>query len=304
MAASDETDQGAQRDARAGTNSRARGRRVPPSWADRPAQIDNPNLNSATRAGKPTEDERLLESPGEQRPDSAFVSSDPWRVLRIMGEFVAGFDALAEIGKAVTIFGSARVTEDDPMYLAARELAATLSREGFAIITGGGPGIMEAGNRGAVDAAGQSIGCNIELPFEQGMNPYVEIAVDFRYFFVRKTMFVKYAEAFVISPGGFGTLDELFESLTLVQTGKIHNFPIILFGSRYWNGLVGWIRDTMLAEGKISPEDLTRLIVTDSIEAAVSVIRTCYEDRCWSATDASAAARLGLLDPRSDEQDA
>lgn len=302
MAENDETAAGAGDDQRAPSSSRARSRRVPPSWADRATQRDNPNLNQATRAGKPTEDERLLDTHAP-RDTVAFVDSDPWRVFRIMGEFVEGFDTLADVGAAVTIFGSARVTEDDAMYQAARELAAALSREGFAIITGGGPGIMEAGNRGAVDAEGISIGCNIELPFEQGMNPYVEIAIDFRYFFVRKTMFVKYAEAFVIFPGGFGTLDELFESLTLVQTGKIHNFPIVLFGSSYWDGLLAWIRDTMLAEGKISPEDLKLLIVTDSISEAVELIRTCYQERCWAPAETTAAARLGLLDSSADERD-
>jgi uncharacterized protein (TIGR00730 family) len=257
---------------------------------------ENPNLNQATRIGRPTEDEQLLESHAGVPEASAFVHSDPWRVLRIMGEFVQGFDTLAEVGSAVTIFGSARVTEEDPMYVAARGLAARLARDGFAIITGGGPGIMEAANRGAVDVGGQSIGCNIELPFEQGMNEYVRIAVDFRYFFVRKTMFVKYAEAFVIFPGGFGTLDELFEALTLIQTGKIHNFPVILFGSAYWDGLLAWIKDVMLAEGKISPEDLKRLVVTDSIDEAATLIRDCFEQQCWLADQQSAAARLGLLD--------
>jgi uncharacterized protein (TIGR00730 family) len=298
----DDTRRRPEHDERGEGAGRTRGRRVPPSWADRPSQRDNPALNQATRAGKPTEDEQLLASQAHMPAAGAFVHTDPWRVFRIMGEFVAGFDTLAEVGAAVTIFGSARVTEEDPMYEAARGLAAALAREGFAIITGGGPGIMEAGNRGAVDAGGQSIGCNIELPFEQGMNPYVETAIDFRYFFVRKTMFVKYAEAFVIFPGGFGTLDELFESLTLIQTGKVHNFPVILFGSSYWAGLLAWIRDTMLAEGKISAEDLTRLIVTDSIDEAVDLIRTCYEEQCWWTEDKSAAARMGLLDTDSTEE--
>lgn len=256
----------------------------------------NPSINQTKRLGRATEDELLLESQQHEPDPAAFVHTDPWRVLRIMGEFVQGFDTMAEVGKAVTIFGSARVSEDDPMYQAARKLAALLSNEGFAIITGGGPGIMEAANRGAVEAGGQSIGCNIELPFEQGMNQYVEIAVNFRYFFVRKTMFVKYAEAYVIFPGGFGTLDELFESLTLIQTGKIHNFPVVLFGSQYWGGLLEWIRDTMLAEGKIAPEDLRRLIVTDSPEEACAVIQACFEQQCWGEEELSAARRLGVAD--------
>src|SRR5262249_31738564 len=154
------------------------------------------------------------------------------------------------------IFGSARTREDDPMYQAAREIGALLANIGFAVITGGGPGIMEGANRGARDAGGLSIGCNIELPQEQGINPYVDVAINFRYFFVRKTMFVKYSEGFIIFPGGFGTVDELFEALTLIQTGKIEHFPVVLFGSSYWNGLVDWLKQIMLAEGKVSPEDL------------------------------------------------
>jgi uncharacterized protein (TIGR00730 family) len=268
---------------------RATSSRTPSGWVPQSGR-DNPSLNVASRKGQKTEDEQLLNEDA-QRPDrAAFIHSDPWRVLRIMGEFVHGFDTLAEIGPAVTMFGSARVTESDPMYAAARELAALLAREGFAIITGGGPGIMEAANRGAMDAGGQSIGCNIELPFEQGMNDYVDVAVNFRYFFVRKMMFVKYAEAFVIFPGGFGTMDELFESLTLVQTGKIHNFPIILFGSVYWRGLIDWIRDTMLAEGKVSAEDLRLLIVTDSAAEAAQLVKECFADHCWDHEQRSAGA--------------
>jgi uncharacterized protein (TIGR00730 family) len=234
---------------------------------------DNPTLNRAAHLG-PTEDERLLESDrreGLARPD--FTRSDPWRVFRIMGEFVEGFDTLANVGPAVSIFGSARVRPDDPQYGAAEETARRLAEAGFAVITGGGPGIMEAANKGARAAGGRSIGCNIELPFEQGMNPYVEIAVNFRYFFVRKTMFVKYAEAFIIFPGGFGTLDELFEALTLIQTGKVRNFPVILFGSEYWQGLLEWIRVRMLAEAKVSPDDLDLLVLTDSPEEAVRIVR-------------------------------
>lgn len=242
---------------------------------------DNTSLNAGDRLGMRTEDERLLESAARSPEAAAFLHTDPWRVLRIMGEFVHGFDTLAEVGAAVTIFGSARVAEDDPMYAAARDLAANLSQRGFAVITGGGPGIMEAANRGAHESDGISIGCNIELPFEQGMNAYVDVAVNFRYFFVRKTMFVKYAEAFVIFPGGFGTLDELFEALTLIQTGKIHDFPLILFGSAYWSGLVEWIRGTLLAEGKIAEKDLDLFMVTDSIEEACQHIADCYERACW-----------------------
>ncbi len=209
-----------------------------------------------------TEDEKLLQPRQPKQPD--FIDSDPWRVLRIQAEFVEGFDTLAGLGTAVSIFGSARTPPEDPMYQAAVETARLLAEAGLVVITGGGPGIMEAGNRGAKEAGGLSVGLNIELPFEQNNNPYIGIPIDFRYFFVRKTMFVKYAQAFVIFPGGFGTLDELFESLTLIQTGKIHNFPVILFGSAYWQGLLAWLRDTMLAEGKISPQDLDLMVVTDS----------------------------------------
>ncbi|HEU0301226.1 MAG TPA: TIGR00730 family Rossman fold protein, partial [Longimicrobium sp.] len=215
---------------------------------------DNPTLNVAQRTRTSTEDERLLQSPAEEPQVADFTRSDPWRVFRIMGEFVEGFDTLARTGPAVTIFGSARTPPDDPYYAAARETARLLGEAGFGIITGGGPGIMEAANRGAKDAGVLSVGCNIELPFEQGINAYVDVPINFRYFFVRKTMFVKYAEAFIIFPGGFGTLDELFEAMTLIQTGKVRDFPVVLFGSEYWRGLTEWIRGTLLAEGKISPD--------------------------------------------------
>jgi uncharacterized protein (TIGR00730 family) len=232
--------------------------------ARRTVPLRTASLNRAVRIGKSTEDEQLLKSPQQQPETQSFTHSDPWRVLRIMGEFVEGFDTLAEVGPAVTIFGSARIKESDPLYSAAVETARLLGEAGLTIITGGGPGIMEAGNHGAQEAGAPSVGLNIELPFEQGVNPYVETAIEFRYFFVRKTMFVKYAQAFVIFPGGFGTMDELFESLTLIQTGKVQNFPVILFGSAYWQGLLDWLRTTMLAEGKIAPADLDLLIVTDS----------------------------------------
>jgi uncharacterized protein (TIGR00730 family) len=215
-----------------------------------------------------TEDARLLAAPKQ----SEFLHTDTWRVLRIMGEFVEGFEALAEVGAAVTIFGSARVADDDPLYTAAVTTARQLGKAGFAIITGGGPGVMEAANRGAREAGVQSIGLNIELPFEQHINPYVDIEVDFRYFFVRKTMLVKYSEAFVIFPGGFGTFDELFEALALIQTGKIENFPIVLYGAAYWQGLLDWIRSTVLSEGKIAPADLDLLAVCDSPEAVCETI--------------------------------
>ena len=250
----------------------------------------NPSLNRKTRLGAPTEDEELLRRPAPSPTD--FTRSDTWRVLRIMGEFVNGFDTLASLGAAVTVFGSARTREEDPMYQQAVQLGKMLAQEGFTIITGGGPGIMEATNRGAREAGGVSVGCNIELPFEQGTNAYVDISVNFRYFFVRKTMFMKYSEAFVIFPGGFGTMDELFEALTLIQTGKVRNFPVILFGSQYWRGLLNWIKGVMLAEHKVAADDLKLLVVTDSVDDACKMILDCYNDRCWQVEDSSEAGQI------------
>jgi uncharacterized protein (TIGR00730 family) len=217
---------------------------------------------------KVTQDEQLLETPKQED----FTRSDTWRVLRITGEFVEGFDNLASVTRAVAIFGSARTRPEDPQYLAAQETAALLTRAGFGVITGGGPGIMEAANRGAFEAGGLSIGCNIELPFEQRSNPYLTRSLTFKYFFVRKTMFVKYSMGFIIFPGGFGTLDELFEALTLIQTHKIKNFPVILFGSDYWAGMMQWLKEVMLTEGKIVEEDLRRLHLTDSPAEVVEII--------------------------------
>jgi len=229
----------------------------------------------AVDAERRTEDQELLRS----SQAIEFRETDTWRTLRIMGEFVEGFDALAEIGPAVTVFGSARVGRRNRYYGAARRVAAALAKRGFAIITGGGPGIMEAANRGAKEGGGLSIGCNIELPFEQGLNEYVDLGMEFRYFFVRKTMFVKYAEGFVIFPGGFGTLDELFEALTLIQTGKVDHFPIVLYGKEYWDGLLRWIRERPLYEEKISPEDLDLLTITDSVDEACEAIVQSRRDR-------------------------
>jgi uncharacterized protein (TIGR00730 family) len=217
-----------------------------------------------------TEDEKLLHAPDAT---DRFTQSDPWRAMRVFSEVIEGFDALAHVTKGVSIFGSARTSPDDPHYRHAREVARLLAEAGFAIITGAGPGIMEAANRGAKDGGGDSIGCNIELPFEQGANPYVDTLVHFRYFFVRKTMFVKYSNAFIIFPGGFGTLDELFEALTLIQCGKIYQFPVILFGRHYWAGLLRWLQSRVAAEGKISPGDLDLVLLTDEpAEAAQAVI--------------------------------
>jgi uncharacterized protein (TIGR00730 family) len=230
--------------------------------------------------GRQTEDRRLLERTDHDRANEfAMTHSDPWRVLRIMGEFVSGFDALAGLGPAVSVFGSARITEADPMYQAARAVGAGLTGAGFATITGGGPGIMEAANRGASESGGISVGCNIELPMEQGLNRYVNLPLNFRYFFVRKTMFVKYSEGFIIFPGGYGTFDELFEALTLIQTGKVGPFPLVLFGSDYWRDLITWLEARVLAEGKIAPEDRQLFQLTDSPDEAVRCMIDCYQEK-------------------------
>jgi uncharacterized protein (TIGR00730 family) len=204
-----------------------------------------------------------------ERKDPSFRSTDTWLVMRVMAEFVDGFDALAGIPPAICIFGSARTTSEDRMYAAARDTAARFARAGLAVITGGGPGIMEAANRGCREGGGVSIGCHIELPFEQAFNGYLDVALDFDHFFVRKTMFVKYAEGFVVFPGGYGTVDELFEALTLIQTGKIMHFPLVLFGTAYWTPLIDWLRDTMLRERKITQAELDLLCVTDEPEKVV-----------------------------------
>jgi uncharacterized protein (TIGR00730 family) len=232
-------------------------------------------MSDRRRAGRlivPTEqapaDKALLE---RNSIEELSHHADPWRVLRILSEFVEGFDALNEVGPAVTVFGSARSKPKDPYYKAGMALGAALARRGFAVITGGGPGIMEAVNRGCHEAGGLSVGCNIELPHEQSLNKYVDLGVEFRYFFVRKNMFVKYARGFVIFPGGLGTLDELFESLTLAQTGKIEHFPIVLFGKTYWSGLIDWLKKVVLAAGAIAPADLKLLSFTDDPEEAAEM---------------------------------
>ena len=219
-----------------------------------------------------TEDQRLLDQP----PHDDFRRAETWRVMRIQSELVEGIDTLGACGRAVSIFGSARTPPEDPYYAAARRTAALLAGAGFAVITGGGPGIMEAANRGARDVQGRSIGCNIELPFEQSANPYIDTLISFRYFFVRKTMFVKYSSAFVIFPGGFGTLDELFEALTLIQTGKISHFPVVLFGTDYWQGMYDWMRDKLLGGGRIGQPDLELLQLTDDPEEAAEMITAVH----------------------------
>ncbi|WP_240519224.1 TIGR00730 family Rossman fold protein [Amycolatopsis antarctica] len=235
-------------------------------------------LRGSGDADASTTDQRLLDSRGP----SDWVHTDPWRVLRIQAEFVEGFGALAEVPRAVTVFGSARTKRDHPEYQLGRDIGAALAGAGFATITGGGPGAMEAVNRGARDAGGMSIGLGIELPFEQGFNPWVDLGVNFRYFFARKTMFVKYSQAFICLPGGFGTLDELFEALTLVQTKKVTKFPVVLFGTKYWGGLYEWIKDSLYAEGKIGEQDLQLLHLTDDIDDAVNVVLKAYQ--AWEET--------------------
>ncbi|MDQ1697501.1 MAG: hypothetical protein QOJ03_2854, partial [Frankiaceae bacterium] len=216
-----------------------------------------------------TTDQRLL----DHRGPSDWVHTDPWRVLRIQSEFVEGFGLLAELPKAVSVFGSARTRSDSPDYAAAERLGAALARAGYAVITGGGPGLMEAVNKGTSDAGGVSVGLGIELPFEQGINDWVDIGINFRYFFARKTMFVKYAQAFVVMPGGFGTMDELFEALTLVQTGKVTSFPVVLYGTAYWQGLIDWLRTTMQSEGKVNAADVDLLQLSDDVDEVVDIIR-------------------------------
>jgi uncharacterized protein (TIGR00730 family) len=286
---------------RQATDRATSGNGVPGPAARR--RVIGPQVGSVRRGGRPTEDEQLLNRPVPSTPRArapelaAFTHEEPWRVLRIQSEFVYGINALSEVGAAIAVFGSARFPESSPYYAAARELGRKLVEAGFGVITGGGPGVMEAANRGAHEAGGLSIGCNIELPFEQASNPYLTLSVNFRYFFVRKTLFVKFSNGFVIFPGGFGTLDELFEALTLVQTHKINRFPIILFGSSYWAGLLDWVKGTQLAAGAISPEDLNLLILTDSVDEARDVMVDCYNTRCWTTWKRSEGAKIDADPP-------
>ncbi|MDQ3663370.1 MAG: TIGR00730 family Rossman fold protein [Actinomycetota bacterium] len=215
-----------------------------------------------------TTDQRLL----DQRGPTAWVHTDPWRELRIQSEFVEGFGMLAELGPAISVFGSARTPRTDDTYALAERAGKLLVDSGYAVITGGGPGIMEAANKGASQAGGVSVGLGIELPFEQGLNEWVDVGINFRYFFARKTMFIKYSQGYVVFPGGFGTLDELFEAVTLSQTHKITRFPVVLFGSAYWGGLVDWMRGPVLREGKVSEQDFAMLHVTDDVDQAVEVV--------------------------------
>jgi uncharacterized protein (TIGR00730 family) len=249
----------------------------------------------AERAGR-TEDEALLRRP--TRPE--FLDSDPWRTLRILSEFVEGFDALAGVGPAVSVFGSARTKAPNRYYKLARQLGKMLGQAGYAVITGGGPGIMAAANRGAQEGGGLSVGCNIELPMEQGLNPYVDLGIEFRYFFARKVMFVKYADAFVIFPGGYGTLDELFEALTLIQTKKVQDFPVILMGTDYWTGMIDWIRATLLKEAAITAADVDLLRLTDDPAEALEIIEAyAVKQRAAAASTAKSTKPL----KRSDVQE-
>lgn len=235
-----------------------------------------------------TQDEYILETPTSE--DERFTESDPWRVFRIMGEFVEGFDTLAGLGTAISIFGSARTQPEDPNYRAAVETARLLAESGLTVITGGGPGIMEAGNRGAQPAEGTSVGLGIELPFEQGLNEFIDVGIEFRYFFVRKLNFVKYSQGFVIFPGGFGTLDELFEALTLIQTGKIRRFPVVLYNSVYWGGLLVWLQDSMLAAGNISAPDIDLMRLADSPQEVHDLVwQGLSEQASWCEKSATAA---------------
>ena len=232
------------------------------------SKMKGPVLQRRDQVDGSTADQRLLDSRGS----SDWVHTDPWRVLRIQAEFVEGFGALAELGPAIGVFGSARTAVDHPSYAVAERVGRRLVEEGFAVMTGGGPGAMEAANKGASQAGGVSVGLGIELPFETGLKEWVDVGINFRYFFARKTMFVKYSQGFVVLPGGLGTLDELFEALTLAQTQKITAFPVVLIGVDYWSGLLAWLRDTVLADDKISQGDLDRLVLTDDVEEAVRIM--------------------------------
>jgi uncharacterized protein (TIGR00730 family) len=232
-------------------------------------RMEGPILRRGRQVRSSTTDQRLLDGRGP----SDWVHTDPWRVLRIQSEFVEGFGMLAELGKAITVFGSARTRPDEPFYAMAQDLGRQLSAAGYAVITGGGPGIMEAANKGCHEAGGTSVGLGIELPFEQSMNDWVDLGMVFRYFFARKTCFLKYSIGYVAMPGGYGTLDEIFEAVTMIQTGKITSFPLVLFGSDYWTPMLDWITGTILADGKISPEDLDLFHVTDDVAEAVAIIK-------------------------------
>jgi len=238
------------------------------------SKFKGPVVQRRDQIDQGTTDQRLLDSRGP----SDWVHTDPWRVLRIQAEFVEGFGALAELGPAIAVFGSARTPADHPTYALGEELGRKLVEAGFAVITGGGPGAMEASNKGASEAGGVSVGLGIELPWESGLNDWSDIGINFRYFFARKTMFVKYSQGYVVMPGGLGTLDELFEALTLVQTKKVTQFPVVLIGTEYWSGLLAWLRDVALADGKITQSDLDMLVLTDDVDEAVAMMVAAREE--------------------------
>jgi uncharacterized protein (TIGR00730 family) len=239
------------------------------------SKIKGPVVQRRGQVDEGTTDQRLLDSRGA----SDWVHTDPWRVLRIQAEFIEGFGALAELGPAVAVFGSARTHPGDATYEQAERTGRALVAAGFAVITGGGPGSMEAANKGASEAGGVSVGLGIELPYESGLNPWADIGVNFRYFFARKTMFVKYSQGFIVLPGGFGTLDELFEALTLAQTGKVTSFPVALLGVDYWSGLIDWLRETALARGTIKQLDLDMVHLTDDVDEAVDLMVAARAER-------------------------
>lgn len=240
----------------------------PPRRDGRREQYLGPVVRRRGQVVPGTADQRLLDTRGP----TDWVHHDPWRVLRIQSEFVEGFGALAELGPAISVFGSSRTRPGSPEYETGVAIGRGLAAAGYAVVTGGGPGAMEAANRGASESGGVSVGLGIELPYEQGLNEFVNIGMNFRYFFVRKTMFVKYAQGFMVLPGGMGTLDELFEAVTLVQTHKVTRFPIVLFGTAYWRGLADWLRDTMIAQGKASPEDEKLFQITDDVDEAIHLV--------------------------------
>ena len=261
----------------------------PSSDGHTPTKQRGPVTLRRSQVQETTTDQRLLDSRGP----SDWVHSDPWRVLRIQSEFVEGFGLLAELPRAVSVFGSARTPADHPDYAMAQQLGGALADAGWAVITGGGPGIMEAANRGASEAGGLSVGLGIELPFEQSLNDWVDLGLEFRYFFARKTMFVKYAQAFVICPGGFGTMDELFEALTLVQTRKVNEFPVILMGREFWTPLLDWLRGTLAERRLVKPEDLDLFVVTDDVAEAVRIIDAAYEQRGEKPPVATGSEHIG-----------
>ena len=241
----------------------------------RQARQEGPVLRRGRQVRLSTTDQRLLDNRG----DTSWLHEDPWRVLRIQSEFVEGFGMLAEIGKAITVFGSARTQPSDPFYIKTEELGRKLSDAGYAVITGGGPGIMEAANKGCHDAGGTSVGLGIELPFEQSMNDYVDLGMVFRYFFARKTCFLKYSIGYVGMPGGYGTLDEIFEAVTMIQTGKVSSFPLVLFGTEFWTPMMTWISETVLADGKISPPDVDLFTLTDDVDHVLELFQQAEREK-------------------------